>query len=286
MPIWHTAKAAGKSKSIQLFTPIYNRNKDLYDAIKNVVGPQENQQLSCSVVTLSACQDSQTTPAGDVLSLFTYNLSRAWDSGGFGGSYRQFHRSLADIAPSNATPAINPYGTNAAQGEALREAAGILRLQESSNDEVARPRNMTSSSRQLWPFGGRAAAFAVPAILISLLLFTACLARSPVGRATRRIERANGHFLAQPVTGRSFFADSFADRGAVLEYMGLKLDFSPLSATTVASAKMPSNIGSPGHLTDSGTMEILTALSSTVDHDVVVVDLHGGDAWWETRLLV
>jgi metacaspase-1 len=111
----HTAKAAGKSKSIQLFSPIYEKNKSLYDAIKNVVGPQENQQLSCSVVTLSACQDAQTTPAGEVLSLFTYNLTTAWGSGGFSGSYRQFHRCLADIAPSDSTPAINPYGTNAAQ---------------------------------------------------------------------------------------------------------------------------------------------------------------------------
>jgi len=43
----------------------------------------------------------------------------------------------------------------------------------------------------------------------------------------------------------------------------------------------------PGRaVTDSGTHEILAALHEAASHDVVVVDLHEGDAWWETRLLV
>jgi metacaspase-1 len=111
----HAYRLTGDDKTIRLFHPIYVKNKGLYDAIKNVVGPQENQQLDCSVVTLSACQDSQTTPAGQVYSLFTYNLMSAWDSGAFSGSYRQFHRNLANVSPPESTPAINTYGTNVAQ---------------------------------------------------------------------------------------------------------------------------------------------------------------------------
>lgn len=111
----HAESVTGSPKSIQFFSPIYDKNKNLYDAIKNVVGPQENQQLSCSVVTLSACQDSQTTPAGQVYSLFTYNLMTAWNSGSFDGSYRHLHRSLMKVGPPDATPAINTYGPNVAE---------------------------------------------------------------------------------------------------------------------------------------------------------------------------
>lgn len=109
------ANKAGPAKTIQLFMPIYERNKELYDAIKNVVGPQENQQLACSVVTLSACQDSQTTPAGQVLSLFTSNISTALESGGSNGSYRQLHRALMDVGPTDSTPAMNTYGSAVAE---------------------------------------------------------------------------------------------------------------------------------------------------------------------------
>ncbi len=106
---------AGPAKTIELFMPIYTRNMELYDAIKNVVGPQENQQLACSVVTLSACQDPQTTPAGQVLSLFTNNIATALESGGSNGSYRQLHRALMDVSPTDSTPAINTYGSAVAE---------------------------------------------------------------------------------------------------------------------------------------------------------------------------
>jgi len=111
----HAESVTGKSKSIELFQPIYEANKALYDAIKNAIGPQENQQLHCSVVTLSACQDSQTTPAGQVYSLFTYNLMTAWDAGSFDGSYGQFHRKLKSVSIPDATPQINTYGANVAE---------------------------------------------------------------------------------------------------------------------------------------------------------------------------
>lgn len=106
----------GKAKKIDTTDsyPIYERNKDLYDAIKNVVGPQENQHLSCSLVALSACQDSQTTPAGQVYSLFTYNIISAWGSGGFEGSYTQFHSRLKNVSPPDSTPQINTDGTGQA----------------------------------------------------------------------------------------------------------------------------------------------------------------------------
>jgi metacaspase-1 len=101
-------------KQMEDWPRVYEDHKDLYDAIANVVGPAENQQLPCSVITLSACQDSQTTPAGRLYSLFTYNIISKWSSGGFDGSYKQFHSQLVNIGRPDATPAINVYGTNRA----------------------------------------------------------------------------------------------------------------------------------------------------------------------------
>jgi metacaspase-1 len=102
----------GKAKAIKQTDsyPIYERNKNLYDAIKNVVGPQEDKYLSCSLVTLSACQDSQTTPAGQVYSLFTYNIISAWGTNGYVGSYNQFFNKLKDISPPDSTPEMDTEG--------------------------------------------------------------------------------------------------------------------------------------------------------------------------------
>jgi metacaspase-1 len=102
----------GKAKAIKQSDsyPIYERNRNLYDSIKNVVGPLEDQYLSCSLVTLSACQDSQTTPAGQVYSLFTYNIISAWGTNGFIGSYTQFFSKLKNISPPNSTPEMDTEG--------------------------------------------------------------------------------------------------------------------------------------------------------------------------------
>jgi hypothetical protein len=108
----------GKAKAIKQAdsSPIYERNKNLYDAIKNAVGPQEDQHLSCSLVTLSACQDSQTTAAGQVYSLFTYNIVSAWGGatwGGtkeFDGSYTQFFSRLKNVSPPDSTPEMDTEG--------------------------------------------------------------------------------------------------------------------------------------------------------------------------------
>lgn len=104
----------GNKKQLEKWNRVYEDNKAFYDVIKNVIGNTEDLQLSCSVITLSACQDSQTTPAGRIYSLFTSNIMTAWSSGGFEGSYRQFHRNLVTIGRPDATPAINTYGTNRA----------------------------------------------------------------------------------------------------------------------------------------------------------------------------
>ncbi len=61
----------GPAKSIELFNGIYARNKMLYDTVGTLLGDKSTDELRCTVVSLSACQDLQTTPAGSYLSLFT-----------------------------------------------------------------------------------------------------------------------------------------------------------------------------------------------------------------------
>jgi hypothetical protein len=53
------------------------------------------------------------------------------------------------------------------------------------------------------------------------------------------------------------------------------------------SVSVPLNAGVPGRpVSDSDTTQILDALRSALTSEIAVVDLEGGNAWWETRLLV
>lgn len=106
-------KNIAKSKSIEFFNGVYRRNKQLYDTVKNIVGPKDAQYLECAVVSLSACQDNQTTPAGSILSLFTSNINMGWGSAGYQGSYKDFHKNVVEnTGRPDVIPAINPYGGN------------------------------------------------------------------------------------------------------------------------------------------------------------------------------
>jgi metacaspase-1 len=99
---------------------IYEKNRELYDAVKQVVGSTESQDVLCTVTSLSACADPQTTPAGNPLSLFTYNLTHTWSRGSFPGSWTQLHRAMLDRSRPDATPQLNAYGTAGSQAR-LRE---------------------------------------------------------------------------------------------------------------------------------------------------------------------
>jgi len=99
---------------------VYDRKKDVYTAVRAAVGSKERRQLDCTVTALSAAMDNQTTPAGNPLSLFTFNISRTWDSGSFAGSYTDFHRAVMGRSRADATPQLNAEGSMGAQAR-LRE---------------------------------------------------------------------------------------------------------------------------------------------------------------------
>ncbi len=108
-------KFIGIAKSLQ----VYDQNSQVYDAVKSVVGSKDSIAKACTTVILSACDDSQTTPAGDPLSLFTFNLFQVWNSGHFNGSYSQLHRAVVGRARPDATPQINVDGNAGADSRLL-----------------------------------------------------------------------------------------------------------------------------------------------------------------------
>jgi hypothetical protein len=147
---------------------------------------------------------------------------------------------------------------------------------------------VNQAGQKLWPFSPRMSL--ITALILLVVLFS-----------TTAIVRANWNWPGSQSETAVFIGilvlgllpiglvlmDLIIDRGAVIEYAGVKLDFSRERASGLVGITVPANIGVPGKpLSDSGSSEILDALDQAVGNEVVVVDLENGQAWWETRLLV
>lgn len=109
------ALTTGKDRFIAFFSGVYEANRELYMAVQNAVGSQEQMNLDCNVVALSACQDNQTTADGVVNGLFTGNILLTWANGAFEGSYNQIHQRLVAQSNPNMTPILTTYGGPQAQ---------------------------------------------------------------------------------------------------------------------------------------------------------------------------
>ncbi|MGD1044164.1 MAG: hypothetical protein ABR936_02420 [Bacteroidota bacterium] len=81
--------------------------------------------------------------------------------------------------------------------------------------------------------------------------------------------------------------DAIIERGGVIKYGEISIDFSKIHHLEPTSVTIPSNIGVRGQpVSDSYTSSILDSLREARSSEIIVVDLENGDAWWETRLLV
>lgn len=147
---------------------------------------------------------------------------------------------------------------------------------------------MNDNDRRLWPFRPRTGLILTAILLVGLLLLVAVL-RANLDWPSAQSENAVliGVLVISLLPILLALLDIIMERGAVIEYGGIKVDFSQSREMGTAGIIVAANIGVRGQaVTDSSTMEILGALKQAAATDVVIVDLERGEAWWETRLLV
>jgi hypothetical protein len=144
------------------------------------------------------------------------------------------------------------------------------------------------STRDLWPFGMRAALVCIPVGLVVQFTIVA-VARVLTGwpdSASGRIVLI-GIFALSVIPVMLALADVLIQHGASVEFKGVKLNLESLPRATAPTTPIPTNIGVTSRpVGDSGSSEILGALEKAAENEVIVIDLEQGDAWWETRLLV
>jgi len=81
--------------------------------------------------------------------------------------------------------------------------------------------------------------------------------------------------------------DAIIERGGIIQYGDIKIDFSVVQKGGISGLTVPVNIGVRGEpVNDSSTTQILEVLRQAITCEVIIVDLEEGQAWWETRLLV
>lgn len=147
---------------------------------------------------------------------------------------------------------------------------------------------MIETRRRLWPFGPRTCLITAAALLVGLLLLFGIF-RTTAGWPSTPSENAVlfGFLIISLMPIALAFLDAVIERGAVVEYKGVKLDFSQGRELDSSGLTVPANIGVRGKpLSDSSTTEILDTLRRAAAQEIVVIDLEEGQAWWETRLLV
>jgi hypothetical protein len=140
---------------------------------------------------------------------------------------------------------------------------------------------------RLWPWSVRSAVIAVPvalAVLLVVFAITRAAADWPEPAHESAVLIAIVVLALLPLwlilLGRVI-------AGGAVEAFGVRLEFAPdehVQPETEVSPRLGLSFGEV--LDDSGTAQILDTLRAAVRHEVAVVDLEDGTAWWETRLLV
>jgi len=147
---------------------------------------------------------------------------------------------------------------------------------------------MSERDRTLWPFRPRTAfVFSISILVLSLIVLA--ISKTIYSWPDQGSEKTVllGIFILSLIPLLLRLADVAIERGAVVQYKDLKIDFSQVQKATTSGITIPANIGVPGQaVADSGTNEILGALRQAATSYMVIIDLEKGQAWWETRLLI
>jgi hypothetical protein len=147
---------------------------------------------------------------------------------------------------------------------------------------------MDNKPHNLWPYSPRSALLSALGILVGLsiiIIITRITLNWPSENNEGRV--LLGIFILSLFPLLMLLIDMLARNRAVLEYQGVKLDFSGASLARLPAMVVPTNIGVRSEaVSDSSSTKILETLRTAVGNEVVVLDLEEGQAWWETRLLV
>ncbi len=148
---------------------------------------------------------------------------------------------------------------------------------------------MSDQDRKLWPFKPQLSIASSIGLFVVLLFVFLILKKNG---AWPELDNSDitiliGILLLSLLPVLLVLVDTIIKQGGVIEYGGVKLDFSRESQTGMPDLTIPANIGLPDQPLDSSAVPaILDMLKEAASRDVIVLDLGEGGSWWETRLLL
>jgi hypothetical protein len=147
---------------------------------------------------------------------------------------------------------------------------------------------MGDGDRRFWPFKPRFSLIGVTIILLAFLSAAAVLrARFNWPSAQSENVLLIGVLVLSLLPIALALMDVIIERGAIVQYGGVKIDFSRSQARAPTGFAVAPNIGVQGQpVTDSSTTQIIDTLRRATASEIAIIDLEDGQAWWETRLLV
>lgn len=93
------------SRSLQ----VYQQNQAFYDSILDGLPNENDLEIDCTILLVSAVQDDQQALDGVLNGLFTAKLKNIWDNGNFTQDYAAFHQALHDSLPIDRVPNYMVY---------------------------------------------------------------------------------------------------------------------------------------------------------------------------------
>jgi hypothetical protein len=150
---------------------------------------------------------------------------------------------------------------------------------------------MQATKNLLWPYSKILALAAIPVIVcLFVLLFSLTQRYLDWPGTDFRKELMLLAFLVSFLPMVLILLDFFSNRGAVIDVQGFKIDFGRInldqSDIKRQSFGLPDNIGLSGPIvSDTMPMNIIDTLDEATNHEIVVINLKEGNAWWVTRLL-
>ena len=150
---------------------------------------------------------------------------------------------------------------------------------------------MDSKKERLWPYSKALAIFAIPLIWVFFLIILVV-----INKNTYWPPKESAGIVVIVILVISLvpllllLLDFFAAKKAVIDTKWGKIDFSKIdlarSEIKQESFGLPENIGTSGPIiSDTSPMSLIKALKEVVHHEIAVINIKDGNAWWVTRLL-